>query len=429
MAENARRALEVRANKPPSERGMTSVGLARARQLINRQTLSPATVRRMLAYFERHEVDKKGKTWSEQGKGWQAWNGWSGDEGWAWARARVRQMDTADKKAIRTHKTAPASGSTFVFKDTRGDYRWLAISSSAYEDRDGEIVSEAALRADVARTDETKEYGPLLWWHIPGAELGTCDFNAMYGRFLVESGTFHDSVVGERLAAKSNELGVSIGFEHLLWEPGRDGIYTWIHREERSLLLKSRASNRFTSLVVKEANMTDEQERHLRSILGDDATGQEAVKRIKLGMEIAEQTAKQEGIRHKEEMEGDDEEKQDGMSDDEKRMCQMIGMAVSEAITPLVEAVEDMKGYEDKNTKQPDELAVLRDEVAALRAQLKEVRETEPLPRALMGAPASTSKTTLVSEEDAQRAKAQMSNAQHPEQIVAGLLFGQNGGV
>jgi hypothetical protein len=52
----------------------------------------------MLAYFERHEVDKKGETWDEQGKGWQAWHGWGGDAGWSWARKLVKQMDAADAK-------------------------------------------------------------------------------------------------------------------------------------------------------------------------------------------------------------------------------------------------------------------------------------------------------------------------------------------
>ena len=65
----ARRALEVRAEKPESQRGMTPVGIARARDLQNGVDLSPETVRRMLAYFTRHEVDKDGSTWSEQGKG------------------------------------------------------------------------------------------------------------------------------------------------------------------------------------------------------------------------------------------------------------------------------------------------------------------------------------------------------------------------
>ncbi len=94
--EAAARALEVRAEKPPSQRGMEPTGLARARDLSNGKTLSPETVREMLGWFARHEVDKGGDTWDEQGKGWQAWHGWGGDAGYAWARKVVRQMDAVD---------------------------------------------------------------------------------------------------------------------------------------------------------------------------------------------------------------------------------------------------------------------------------------------------------------------------------------------
>ena len=92
----AARALEVRAKKPASQRGMTPVGIARARDLANGRAVSPETARRMLAFFERHEGNKSGETWDEQGKGWQAWHGWGGDAGFAWARKLVRQMDAAD---------------------------------------------------------------------------------------------------------------------------------------------------------------------------------------------------------------------------------------------------------------------------------------------------------------------------------------------
>lgn len=95
VARNAQRALEVRSEKPESQRGMTEVGIARARDLANRANLSEETIRRMAAYFERHEVDKQGETWDEQGKGWQAWYGWGGDEGWAWARRKVEEFDRA----------------------------------------------------------------------------------------------------------------------------------------------------------------------------------------------------------------------------------------------------------------------------------------------------------------------------------------------
>jgi hypothetical protein len=95
----AARALEVRATKPESQRGMTPVGIARARDLKAGKTLSPDTVRRMLAFLIRHEVDKQGSTWDEQGKGWQAWHGWGGDAGFSWSRKTVKQMDAADNKA------------------------------------------------------------------------------------------------------------------------------------------------------------------------------------------------------------------------------------------------------------------------------------------------------------------------------------------
>ena len=96
--EAAKRALDVREGKPPSQRGMTPVGIARARDLMNGVKMSPDTVRRMKAFFDRHEVDKKGSTWDEQGKGWQAWHGWGGDAGYAWARKVVGQMEARDKK-------------------------------------------------------------------------------------------------------------------------------------------------------------------------------------------------------------------------------------------------------------------------------------------------------------------------------------------
>jgi HK97 family phage portal protein len=112
VADNARRALEVRARKPESERGMTAVGIARARDLMNRVRLSEDTIRRMAAYFERHEVDKQGSTWDEQGRGWQAWYGWGGDDGFAWAKRKIEEFDRErERNSERKKKCACGCGS------------------------------------------------------------------------------------------------------------------------------------------------------------------------------------------------------------------------------------------------------------------------------------------------------------------------------
>lgn len=76
-------------------------GVARAVSLKNRKTLSPSTVRRMKAFFDRHEKNKGasgGKPLS-QDKGYVAWLLWGGDAGRAWANKVCRQMDAADKKS------------------------------------------------------------------------------------------------------------------------------------------------------------------------------------------------------------------------------------------------------------------------------------------------------------------------------------------
>jgi len=84
-------------------RGGTAVGIARARDLSNGKAVSPETISRMVRYFSRHEVDKKGEGYSpgEDGfpsKGRIAWALWGGDPGAAWARKVFEQMRSRDKK-------------------------------------------------------------------------------------------------------------------------------------------------------------------------------------------------------------------------------------------------------------------------------------------------------------------------------------------
>jgi hypothetical protein len=74
-------------------RGGTEVGVARARDISNLRNLSVDTIKRMNAYFSRHEVDKKAKGWASGEDGFPsagrvAWELWGGDPGRDWA-ARI----------------------------------------------------------------------------------------------------------------------------------------------------------------------------------------------------------------------------------------------------------------------------------------------------------------------------------------------------
>ena len=93
MVEEAQRGLDWRNEYG---RGGTDIGVARARDIINRRDLSLDTVNRMKSYFARHEVDKEGQGWSPGEDGFPsagriAWALWGGDAGRTWAEAITRQ--------------------------------------------------------------------------------------------------------------------------------------------------------------------------------------------------------------------------------------------------------------------------------------------------------------------------------------------------
>lgn len=94
--EAAKRGLELRKQ---FGRGGTMVGVARARDISNGANLSESTVRRMKAYFDRHEVDKQGKDWDNAERpsnGKIAWLLWGGDAGRSWATRLVERWNRED---------------------------------------------------------------------------------------------------------------------------------------------------------------------------------------------------------------------------------------------------------------------------------------------------------------------------------------------
>lgn len=238
-------------------------------------------------------------------------------------KKREREAKRQPRRQARRPTPAPAPASPFrvagkahepssftVFKDAHGAYRWLALSSNAYQDRDGEIVSTKALEADVARADADKSYGPLRWWHVgqpdpfnavapwgPGADLGMCDFNAMSGRVLIESGTFATPQIGMKVAAHADKLGVSIGFIHPLGQPDASGVFSDIRRFERSLAPRERVSNPFTTLTVsKELRPMDQSKMlELKALGFTDAEIASVVSRA----QTTEKTADTQGVRFK----------------------------------------------------------------------------------------------------------------------------------
>ena len=142
-----------------------------------------------------------------------------------------------------------------VFKEAKtGKYRWVAFSSTTFKDRDGQYISTPALSQAVARMDARGNHGPLRWWHVPGLDLGTCDFSMLAGKMLVESGTFTSNAFAEKLKEKTQNgeypMEVSVGYTHPISEPDTDGVFHNIDIFERSVMPRGKASNPYTSFAM-----------------------------------------------------------------------------------------------------------------------------------------------------------------------------------
>lgn len=172
-------------------------------------------------------------------------------------RAYMKRAADYYGRAWRGEKEFEVPAELSVFKE-KDDYRWVMISSNAFRDQDGEIVSLKALQDDVARWEEAgSPPSPLRWWHVPistdwsrGLELGNTDFRMVYGRSLIESGTFLTKEIAEAVYNAKERLSGSIGFRHAPGEPDSDKVFNAVQIFERSFLPKERRSNLLVAMDV-----------------------------------------------------------------------------------------------------------------------------------------------------------------------------------
>lgn len=102
MVEEAQRGLDWRSEYG---RGGTSIGIARARDIVNRKDLPINTWRRIKAYFDRHEIDKQGEGWSPDEDGYPsngriAWALWGGDAGWSRSQAIMEDFNNDERSVM-----------------------------------------------------------------------------------------------------------------------------------------------------------------------------------------------------------------------------------------------------------------------------------------------------------------------------------------
>ena len=193
---NAKRGLELRKKY---NRGGTEVGVARARDLSNGATISLDTVKRMVSYFARHEVDKQGK----DSAGYIAWLLWGGDAGRAWANRIAKENEKKDKATMADFANAYAA----IIKADKNDDGTLTVYGKATDDSidmDQQICDPAWL--DRAMPEWFKSGGNIREQHSQIAAGVAKEYEAK------TDGHYISALVVDPVSVRKVETGVLRGF-------------------------------------------------------------------------------------------------------------------------------------------------------------------------------------------------------------------------
>lgn len=174
--------------------------------------------------------------------------------------------------------------------------KWVGAWTNAFEDRDREILSTAAIAEYTEWANKERRLPELWFWHMPNP-IGTVEWMDIQGRFGVAAGTLNEW--GLKIASAIQDWG-DWGMSHrFMWDEKQftDGVYDWFRTVELSLLPKGRAANVLTSFSApEEMEMTDEQRNALSELVGP-----EQAKAFLEAVEARDKAAELAGLQSKEE--------------------------------------------------------------------------------------------------------------------------------
>lgn len=203
----AKKGLDIRQEKPSSQKGGTAVGVARARDLSNGRQLTPDTIKRMFSYFSRHEVDKKSPNWDDWSKGKQAWYLWGGDAGFTWAKKVIGQMKKADEQVTALSERP---------KLTQGSPILALSIGKNYSRFDGKQVGSEITKEvlqEIVKTFKEKENTVIIdWEHSSSPFVNATASPPEVGKALGEIVDVYVDSLGENLYVVPNytKKGVEI---------------------------------------------------------------------------------------------------------------------------------------------------------------------------------------------------------------------------
>lgn len=262
---------------------------------------------------------------------------------------------------------APTPSKSFMVWKEAGGYRWFAVYSNKYRDKDNppEILSSHAHLSFVDKVDKgVLPYPTLLHYHIPGSRWGKSDWLAYDERgFVMASGTIdpgHEKEA-EAVMALPEQLAVSHGLEVRKRNDKDGSIIEEYETYEISDLPLGAAANKLTGFVVigegvKDMGIPDQKKHYLRKVgLTDDDIG-----RIEADIEGKSKVAEEAGLDSKEAPPPEEVQK-DVETPVAEPLAQPyatreeVATAIVEAVRPLADALATLTGAITTMAKSDEE--------------------------------------------------------------------------
>lgn len=283
----------------------------------------------------------------------------------------------------------------FAIKTVNGHPWFVAYSTNAFQDREGEIFSTKSLEKYVTEAEQKQDRGAFNFWHIPGSDFAKKEWQGVVGRFLVEAGPFTDDEKGQAALKFFKEFpdghpeiapegwGCSPEYRYLP-EERKSGIYENIWITRTSALPRLAAANIWTNGGVTMA-LSEAQQKAAKTIFGESLAAQIVAKAEDKTKEL-----EQAGVAHK-----------------DTAQQQPIEIPIDEIAQKILGQLEaDFRPFAESLAALAAKVDELGGEVKSLK-KTEEVKAENELPRfvfkMLQGQQASQSEKTVVPEGDALR--------------------------
>ncbi len=298
-----------------------------------------------------------------------------------------------------------------VYKDLKGQWRWVAAFTNNFYDRTKEIISEKALDDYLERVNAGLVPMPdLRVGHVPESVHGKADMIFGTGNFLTAVGHFDDTPDALKAIAyyskNASKVSLSHGFTYPDWA-FKDGVYKSINTFEVSTLPPPLvAANPFTEFEVENMKqITPEQKVALASVFGAEKADAIVKSREQQSEEI-----KAAGVAFKDfvELKEDAPVAETPAADTVKPLGELIVSLIEsqgELLTLLSAQGKALKAFQDAQTSTNTEAT--KAITAVVSATEKLAAELKLTPRA-----ASSASETKLSAKEAEEVKKQLDQTE-----------------